>query len=516
MASATKKSARPLASKARTAEARERRKNSKRLAALSEKEPAVQQLEELVFGHAHATLEDEDVEAPLPQEEEEEEEQAVLLQSDDEAEARLRPPPTKKAAWVDEDDDLEEDVDMKHPFRSYLTRGEAESSMSKEKLRHRMRDQFQKAMGGAPAWAVSGGRKVTKDDEEEEEEEDDDDDLLRRTGNLVGSSDQLSGGILRMKRCPGTNTARPSADALTSLQFHPSAQVALTAGLDCALTLFQVDGKTNGQIQSVHLDRFPVHKARFTREGDAVVATGLKNKMFYVYDMIEGRVMPVQHVRGLQEARVKEFCVCPEGGALMLTGSRGYLHKLTLKTKEVVSSMKMNGEVVDVALSADGSKVFAHSEDGEVYVWDARSNRCLGKFPDDGCVAGTAIAASPDGRYLACGSRSGVVNLYRQEACLNSANPRPLKAFMNLVTPVTALAFNPSSEILAMASRHEDEAVKLVHLAGASVFSNFPIFKRKVLYRTSCMDFSPHGGFFSLANNKGHAPLFRLLHYKSF
>ncbi|XP_077590747.1 U3 small nucleolar RNA-associated protein 18 homolog [Stigmatopora nigra] len=503
---------RPFTSKDRSTEAWQRRKNCKRLAELSENEPAVQQLEELVFGHAYSTLEDEDVEVPPQQKKEK---QAVLAQSDDESEARLRPPPTKKAAWIDEDDYLEEEVDMKHPFRSYLTRGEAESSMTKEKLRHRMKDQFQKAMGGAPAWAVSGATKVTKDDEEEEEE-DDEDDLLRRTGNLVGSSDQLSSGILRMKKCPSTNVARPSDDSLTSLQFHPSAQVALTAGLDGALSLFQVDGKTNGQIQSIHLDRFPVHKARFTREGDAVVATGLRNKMFYVYDMMEGRVMPVPHVRGLRESRVKEFCVCPEGGALLLTGSRGYLHRLTLKTKEVVSSMKINGEVVDVALSADGSKVFVHSEDGEVYVWDARSSRCLCKFFDDGCVAGTAIAASPDGHYLACGSRSGVVNLYRQEACLNSANPKPLKAFMNLVTPASALAFNPSSEILAMASRHEDEAVKLVHLASATVFSNFPIFKSKVLYRTSCMDFSPHGGFFSLANNKGYAPLFRLLHYKSF
>ena len=30
-----------------------------------------------------------------------------------------------------------------------------------------------------------------------------------------------------------------------------------------------------------------------------------------------------------------------------------------------------------------------------------------------------------------------------------------------------------------------------------------------MVYRASCLNFSPHSGFFSLANNKGHAPLFR-------
>lgn len=63
---------------------------------------------------------------------------------------------------------------------------------------------------------------------------------------------------------------------------------------------------------------------------------------------------------------------------------------------------------------------------------------------------------------LLLSSRAGVVNIYSQEACLASANPRPLKSVMNLLTSVTSLTFNPSSEILAVASRAEDEAVRLV------------------------------------------------------
>lgn len=43
------------------------------------------------------------------------------------------------------------------------------------------------------------------------------------------------------------------------------------------------------------------------------------------------------------------------------------------------------------------------AEEGEVYVWDTRSSRCLNRFTDEGCVKGTSIAASRNGRYLACG-----------------------------------------------------------------------------------------------------------------
>ncbi|KAK5914654.1 hypothetical protein CgunFtcFv8_009077 [Champsocephalus gunnari] len=437
---------------------------------------------------------------------------------DSEEEGRAKPAKKREAVWIDEDDEREEQVDMKHRFRRDLIRGEAEETLSSRKLQQRMREQFQKSMGGAPSWAENSVKKKKKknSDDEEEDEEEEEDELMRRTGDFLGSSERLPGSILRMKKCLHGNAARPSADALTSVQFHPNAQVLMTAGLDQSLSLFQVDGKSNPQIQSIRLEKFPVHRAAFSRDGETVIATSLRNKMFYLYDMMEGKVTPVTSVRGLNEARVKEFSVCPEGGALLLSGTRGYLHLLTLKTREVVSSMKINGEVVGVAFSPDGSKVFANSEEGEVYVWDLRSSRCVSRFSDEGCVTGTSIAASRDGRYLACGSQSGVVNVYSQEACLRSDKPRPLKAVMNLLTPVTALTFNPSSEILAMASRSEDEAVRMLHLPSLSVFSNFPVSKRKIVYRASSLDFSPHSGFFSLANNKGHAPLFRLLHYKDF
>ncbi|XP_076609639.1 U3 small nucleolar RNA-associated protein 18 homolog isoform X1 [Chaetodon auriga] len=495
-----------------------RQRHVKRLAALGQTDRSVKLLEELVFG-----AEDELLDRLV---EDDEEQTGTLLaedavdESEDEDEARLQLRPTREAAWVDEDDELEEEVDMRHRYRRDLMRGQTESTMSKQKLQQRMRDQFQKSMGGTPSWAESHEKKNKKkkadEEDDDDDDEDEDDDLLRRTGNFVASSDSLPSGILRMKKCLHANSVRPSEDRLTTVQFHPSAQVVMTAGLDQSVSLFQVDGKTNPKIQSIHLERFPVHKAQFSRDGETVIATSLKNKMFYLYDMMEGRVTPVHTVRGLSEARVKEFSVCPEGDALLLTGTNGYLHLLTLKTKEVIGSMKINGDVSGVTFSHDGGKIFTNSEEGEVYVWDMRSSRCVNRFIDDGCVKGTSIAASPNGQYLACGSQSGVVNVYSQEACLNSANPKPLKAVMNLLTSATSLTFNSSSEILAVASRAEDEAVRLVHLPSLTVFSNFPVSKRKIVYRASCLDFSPHSGFFSLANNKGHAPLFRLLHYKDF
>lgn len=102
---------------------------------------------------------------------------------------------------------------------------------------------------------------------------------------------------------------------------------------------------------------------------------------------------------------------------------------------------------------------FCVLENGEIYEWDMNSRTCIKKFMDDGCLQGSSLAVSGDDQYLAAGSSSGVVNLYKLPC---DVNPKPEKTILNLVTTVTKLSFNKSSDILAMASNQKNDAVKLV------------------------------------------------------
>lgn len=59
-----------------------------------------------------------------------------------------------------------------------------------------------------------------------------------------------------------------------------------------------MDGKTNPKIQSIYLEGFPVYKARFSADGEQVIATSIHEKLFYIYDMMGGKIIPVNHIRG--------------------------------------------------------------------------------------------------------------------------------------------------------------------------------------------------------------------------
>ncbi|XP_053160112.1 U3 small nucleolar RNA-associated protein 18 homolog [Hemicordylus capensis] len=504
----------------RVVPAEEENRRAQHLALLAEKPgPEERGLEELVFGAAE---EGEDLLRRLQGSSAQSDNVVsgnLLEESDSEAESETEDNfiPSKKPAWVDEDDEAEEVVDMTHRYRKNMMKSDAERKLTKEKLQRRLQEQFQCAMGGAPSWAQRERKKKirkTKNDDVSEDEEEDD--LLRKTGNFVTMSDSLPRGILQMKNCLHANNERLSDAKLTTVQFHPSAQVVMTAGLDQSISLFQVDGNTNPKIQSIHLESFPVYKAHFSADGEQVIATTTRDKLFYIYDMIGGKVIPVNHIRGLEEKFVRKFEVSPDGTLLLLSGSSGYLHLISMKTRELVGNMKINGRAVASSFSPDGSKIFTHSVEGEVFIWDVKSRQCLNRFTDEGCLSGTSIAVSKNSQYVACGSSSGVVNVYAHDNCLRETNPKPLKAIMNLVTAATSLSFNPTTEILAVASNKVDDAVRMVHIASLTVFSNFPVLGRKLIRSVRSMDFSPRSGYFSLANDKGKALLYRLKHYSDF
>lgn len=94
-------------------------------------------------------------------------------------------------------------------------------------------------------------------------------------------------------------------------------------------------------------------------------------------------------------------------------------------------------------------------------IWDMNARTCMNRFYDDGCIGGTSIAVSPNNQYLACGSSSGVINIYDVATVMGQA-PRPVKMLSRLCTSVSTLTFNSSSEILATASDQMENAIKLV------------------------------------------------------
>jgi WD40 repeat protein len=159
-------------------------------------------------------------------------------------------------------------------------------------------------------------------------------------------------------------TSNFSKARLKSVEFHPSARVLLTAGLNQKLTLFQVDGKKNSKIQTIFIEKFPILAAHFTKLSGDEIIMGSRHKNFYYYDMMSGKICHViPPIKALDEQQrpsmSTNFEISPDNRLIAFVGSQGQIHLFSCKSKEWIDTVKINGTCNAVAFSPDSRYLFA-------------------------------------------------------------------------------------------------------------------------------------------------------------
>ena len=68
---------------------------------------------------------------------------------------------------------------------------------------------------------------------------------------------------------------------------------------------FQVDGKTNAKIQSIKFNQFPIHRARFSADGEEFVASSHMTGNIQVYNLVSGKSKIIPHNKQMENGSYK-------------------------------------------------------------------------------------------------------------------------------------------------------------------------------------------------------------------
>ncbi|KAJ2067452.1 hypothetical protein GGI08_001366, partial [Coemansia sp. S2] len=238
-----------------------------------------------------------------------------------------------KAAWVD-DDTKDAQVALKAQSRSRkLRETQSDNVVSGDVYEERLRQQFQK-IHAVPKWAA-----------EAEANQEDGSELLKTTKSLLSkSSTVLQPTRLDTVRVRNANQTAPSQSAVLSVQFHPTSNVLLTAGLDKTLRLFEVDGKENHKIQSIYFKDLSVTTAQFIRGGQEVVVSGRRG-YYYSVDVERGSVNRINGIPGHKMASLEFMRGNINGDRLAIMSNGGQIHLVSARTKQFIHTLPMNGVV---------------------------------------------------------------------------------------------------------------------------------------------------------------------------
>ncbi|KAF1848614.1 WD40 repeat-like protein [Cucurbitaria berberidis CBS 394.84] len=437
-----------------------------------------------------------------------------------------------KPAWEDSDDERLVVSLASVPQLRKLRETAEDDMVNGNEYARRLRKQYER-LYPPPEWAVHATgrmhkkrRRTMNDDESGDESASDmdldeedlstqplakllmDADILSRTTRSSVKRRKLQAGTVDIQRLKDVSKAGPSA--ITSLSFHPTYPLLLSSGPSSTLYLHHVNPNPpnpNPLLTSLHIKRTPLTTTAFhPSASDARIFLSARRRYFHVWNIATGKVEKVSRIYGHQhEQRTMEFfSLSPDGKYMALRGSSrkggGVINILDARTLQWATQVRVEsrGGVADFAWWGDGSGLSIAGKNGEVTEWSFEDG-VVGRWTDEGAVGTTVIAlggsSGRDGwlggdRWIAIGSSSGVVNIYDRRAwSQNNASvagaqtnpdngipkaPKPVRALQNLTTPISHLHFSTDGQILAMASRWKNNAMRLVHLPSATVFKNWP------------------------------------------
>lgn len=435
-----------------------------------------------------------------------------------------------KPAWVDSDDErLTVSLAGVKQLRK-LRETEADDLVSGTEYARRLRQQYLK-FNPLPEWAkaatADGSKKRRRrvsaassasasasDSEGSDSDADADDNLaalplekfLRDASALSGEGRRkkrkLRPEVLDIQRTRDIpDTHRGPVDSLT---FHPQHPVLLSSSTASILFLHHISPGAhptpNPQLTSVQVKSVPVRRSAFLHpNGDEIIFAG-RRRFFHSWNLATGLVKKVTKIQGHQhEQRTMErFRLAPDGKhmALIATSRKGggMLNILSTGSMQWVAQARLDsrGGIADFTWWRNGEGITILGRDGQVAEWSLATKRTLGLWRDEGSIGGTVLSMGgkdgPEGlggdRWVAMGSNSGVLNIYDRNGLIEKTHedgsleikalPEPTRRFEQLTTPITTTTFSPDGQLLAFASQHKRDALKLVHLPSCTVYRNWP------------------------------------------
>lgn len=430
-----------------------------------------------------------------------------------------------RPAWVDSDDErLTVSLSGVRQLRK-LRETEADDLVNGTEYTRRLRQQYLR-LNPLPPWAkdATAGPKAkrrrrssaasSESSARSDASSDDDDDVdpsALPLEKFLRDASLMNGVRKRRKLRPEVIDIQRTRDIpdthkgpVDSLSFHPQHPVLLSSSTSSILYLHHVNPTAhptpNPQLTSVQVKSVPVRRSAFLHpNGDEIIFAG-RRRFFHSWNISSGLVKKVTKVQGHQhEQRTMErFRLAPDGQhmALIATSRKGggMLNIISVGSMQWVAQARLDsrGGIADFSWWRDGQGITILGRDGQVAEWSLSSKRTVGLWRDEGSVGATVMALGGKGgpaglgedRWVAMGSSSGVVNIYdRNELVAKTGDdgrldvkpqPQPTRRYEQLTTPVTVLSFSHDGQLLAFASQHKKDALKLVHLPSCTVYRNWP------------------------------------------
>ena len=431
------------------------------------------------------------------------------------------PTPSTDQKWYDEDDStLKVNLNSKNHLKK-LKQTPTESEITVSEYQQRIRAHFKSMYTSSDETNIFKWADPSLTDAPAVQPQGELDKILQSNTLIANASKLLlQSNILAITQLtPVTKHNKQHSSITTTINFHPTKpEIIVTSGLDKKLKVFEYTPQQDESklLSCVNTIDMPIYSAKFlNNDSNNLIITG-RRKHYFTYDIERSCLQRYEGHFATTYNKIASLERCFVGynnDTFAFTDQTGCIYLYDVSTHKFKYDIKLQTEITNVCFDNNGYYVYCAGNQSDIYIYDIRKYRsCVNKIADYGNICVLAMDISPNGKYLATGSKSGYVNVYETEqlkAATVDEDVEPVKVFENLTTSCDYVRFNKGSNALGMSSKWKKNALRVANVENMKVYSNFPSFKERMKYPT-CFDFSCNDKYFTVGNDEGKAFLYKV------
>jgi WD40 repeat protein len=235
------------------------------------------------------------------------------------------------------------------------------------------------------------------------------------------------------------STLAGHTDRVPALAWHPNGKVLVSAGWDTTARVW--DTATGEPLILLNSHAEQVLGVVFSPDGKLLACSDSDNAVHIWDNLMGGQTLQVLRGHG---SEIRALAFRGDGERLASAGSDQSVHIWNPRSGELLAGQHTQGRSALALIQHTSPGRLASTCGGTaLQAWDLTDGRAVP--PTSGAGFGNALAASPDGQYLATGGNDKLIRVW------NPATGDLLFTLQGQGGPVAALAFAPNSELIASA-----------------------------------------------------------------
>jgi WD40 repeat protein len=235
------------------------------------------------------------------------------------------------------------------------------------------------------------------------------------------------------------NVYKGHSNAVRTLDFLPNSSAFFSAGSDGSILKWDLNSQKMDPV-SIAGGQGIIEKLKVTSNGNWLIIGGNRSGIFLLDLRTAGKSPEALKT---DDPNIRAIALARDNNTFYAAGLQNFIEKHSINDRSSEKVVETGSRINSLAISPDGNYLAGGTRDGKTIVWNTASGYEANVIFNDPANAVQSVSYTPNGRYLVCGTLNGRILVFR------SGSYELVRELSGHTARVTEIDFSPNSSYMA-------------------------------------------------------------------